>query len=74
MCSSDLGGSVGLLLALFGLWIVRQQPAQYADYAHLDLAMLCATLTLALGATVLAAMFPAWRACRVQPARVLKIQ
>ncbi|WP_426700695.1 ABC transporter permease [Rhodanobacter sp. Col0626] len=68
------GGVAGLLLAFFGLWIVRQQPAPYATYAHLDVAMLCATLVLALCATVLAAIFPAWRACRVQPARVLKIQ
>jgi putative ABC transport system permease protein len=68
------GGIAGLLLAFFGLWIVRQQPAQYAPYAHLDMTMLGATLVLALCATVLAAIFPAWRACRVQPARVLKIQ
>jgi putative ABC transport system permease protein len=68
------GGVAGLLLAFGGLWIVRHQPVEYAPYAHLDMAMLGTTLALALCATVLAAMFPAWRACRVQPARVLKIQ
>jgi putative ABC transport system permease protein len=68
------GGVAGLLLASFGLWIVRQQPAQYAALAHLDMAMLAATFVLAVCATVLAAVFPAWRACRLMPARLLKIQ
>jgi putative ABC transport system permease protein len=68
------GGVAGLLLAIFGLWIVRNQPVQYASYARLDISMLGTTLALALCATLLAAIFPAWRACRVQPARVLKIQ
>lgn len=68
------GGIVGLLLADAGLWLVRQQPVQYAALAHLDLPMLAATVLLALVATVLAAVFPAWRACHLPPARALKIQ
>lgn len=68
------GGVVGLLLSLFGLWIVRQQPATYAALAHLDGSMLIATFLLALVATLLAALFPAWRACRLMPARLLKTQ
>jgi putative ABC transport system permease protein len=53
---------------------VRQQPAQYAALAHLDPTMLLTTFVLAVCATVLAAVFPAWRACRLAPARLLKIQ
>ncbi|HLI16925.1 MAG TPA: ABC transporter permease [Rhodanobacteraceae bacterium] len=68
------GGLVGLLLALFGLWVVRQQPAAYAGLAHLDGAMLGVTFVLAVCATLLAALFPAWRACRLMPARLLKTQ
>lgn len=68
------GGALGLLLACGGLWIVRQQPAQYAPLAQLDASMLANTLVLALVATLLAAIFPAWRACRLPPARALKIQ
>ena len=68
------GGMAGLLLATAGLWLVRQQPAQYASLAHLDLPMLTATVALALVATVLAAVFPAWRACHLPPARALKLQ
>lgn len=68
------GGAVGLLLSMFGLWVVRQQPAEYAGLAHLDGAMLGATFVLAVCATLLAALFPAWRACRLMPARLLKTQ
>lgn len=68
------GGAAGLLLAVFGLWIVRQQPAEYAALAHLDGAMLGATFLLAVCAALCAALFPAWRACRIAPARLLKTQ
>jgi putative ABC transport system permease protein len=68
------GGVMGLLLAAFGLWVVRQQPVQYAAFAHMDGAMLGSTFVLAVCATLLAALFPAWRACRIVPARLLKTQ
>lgn len=68
------GGLIGLGLAGFGLWIVRQQSASYAAYAHLDLIMLLATLLAAVVAASLAAAIPAWRACRLAPARALKLQ
>ncbi|MGB8716360.1 MAG: ABC transporter permease [Rhodanobacteraceae bacterium] len=69
-----VGGLCGLLLALGGLWLVRQQPARYADLAHLDVPMLLLTLALALGASLLAGLLPAWRACRIAPALQLKSQ
>ncbi|MFK2878964.1 ABC transporter permease [Rhodanobacter hydrolyticus] len=68
------GGVVGLFLSAFGLWIVRKQPVPYAALAHMDGAMLGATFVLALCAALLAALFPAWRACRIVPARLLKTQ
>lgn len=67
-----VGGMGGLLLALAGLWLVRRQPAEYAPLAHLDPAMLLVTFLLALGASLLAGLLPAWRACRVAPALQLK--
>jgi putative ABC transport system permease protein len=66
------GGVAGLLLALLGLWLVRKQPSDYAALAHLDLSMLAATFLLAVGATLLAGLLPAWRACQVAPALQLK--
>jgi putative ABC transport system permease protein len=66
------GGALGLVLALFGLWLVRQQPADYAHLAYLDPGMLTITFLLAIGATLLAGLLPAWRACGVAPALQLK--
>ena len=69
-----VGGLAGLGLALLGLWAVRQQPAGYAELAHLDLPMLLTTFALALASSVLAGLLPAWRAMQVAPAIQLKSQ
>jgi putative ABC transport system permease protein len=66
------GGIGGLQLALLGQLLVRRQPAEYAPLAHLDPAMLLATFLLALGASLLAGLLPAWRACQIAPALQLK--
>ncbi|GLQ98921.1 ABC transporter permease [Dyella mobilis] len=66
------GGAGGLLLALIGLWVVRHRPSDYASMAHLDFEMLLITFLLALGASLLAGLLPAWRACQVAPALHLK--
>ena len=68
------GGFLGLLLSLLGLWAVRQQPASYASLAHLDGAMLAMTFVLAIVASLLAGVLPAWRAMQVTPAIQLKSQ
>lgn len=66
------GGVGGLLLACLGLRLVRRQPADYAPLAHLDGAMLLLTFLLAVGASLLAGVLPAWRACCVSPGLQLK--
>ena len=68
------GGIVGLVLAWLGLWAVRQQPASYAELAHLDPLMLLTTFVLAVGASLLAGVIPAWQAMQVTPAMQLKSQ
>jgi putative ABC transport system permease protein len=68
------GGLGGVVLALFGLWMVRKQPDAYASLAHLDLTMLAATIGMAIVATIVAGLLPAWRACQVTPALQLKTQ
>lgn len=68
------GGVLGLGLALLGLWAVRQQPADYADLAHLDPTMLLTTFVLAITTSLLAGLLPAWRAMQVTPAIQLKSQ
>lgn len=69
-----VGGVAGLGLALLGLWAVRQRPTDYASLAHLDLPMLLLTFALAIAASLLAGLLPAWRAMRVPPALQLKSQ
>ena len=69
-----VGGVLGLLLALLGLWLVRQQPSDYAKLAHMDSAMLLATFVISVLASMLAGLVPAWRACRIAPALQLKAQ
>jgi len=66
------GGVLGLLIAELGLWSVRRRPDDYAQLAQMDMSMLLGTFALAVLASVLAGLLPAWRACRVQPALQLK--
>jgi putative ABC transport system permease protein len=66
------GGALGLLFAEFGLWCIRRQPAEYASLAHLDLSMFGYTFAVALVASLVAGILPAWRACAVTPAPQLK--
>lgn len=68
------GGVVGLGFAFAGLWAVKQQPTRYADFVQLDPVMLLTTFALALVASLLAGLLPAWRACQVAPAIQLKSQ
>lgn len=68
------GGTLGLALAGLGLWAVRQQPVSYAELACLNPSMLLLTFALALAASLLAGLLPAWRAMQITPAIQLKSQ
>jgi putative ABC transport system permease protein len=66
------GGVLGLIIAEAGLWGIRHQPAEYASLAHLDMRMFLFTFVVAVLASLLAGILPAWRACAVSPAPQLK--
>jgi putative ABC transport system permease protein len=68
------GGALGIVLALLGLWAVRQQPTDYASLAMLDGTMLIIAIALSLIASLIAGLLPAWRACQIAPAIQLKSQ
>lgn len=68
------GGVIGILLAAFGTWLVRQQPDSYAQLVRLDLPMLLLAFALAFVASLLSGALPAWRASRIAPAIQLKSQ
>jgi putative ABC transport system permease protein len=67
-----LGGALGVVLAKLGLWAVRQRPDAYARAAQMDTTMFVSTIVMAMLATLLAGMLPAWRASRIPPALQIK--
>lgn len=67
------GGIGGLIFAELGLWGIRNQPVQYARLANLDLSMFTFTFVVALVASLIAGLLPAWRACVLAPAPQLKL-
>lgn len=67
------GGALGLLLTALGLLAARSLlTKEFVALARLDWADTGMALLLALGATVLAGLYPTWRAAHVQPAWQLK--
>jgi putative ABC transport system permease protein len=68
------GGTLGLLLALGSLWLIRKQSQDLSAVAHMDWSMLAITFVVAIAAAIVAGLFPTWRACQVSPALQLKSQ
>ena len=63
---------LGLGLAALGVWSVRHGTAYFGQFVSLDATMLLTTFALSIGASVLAGLLPAWKACEVSPASQLK--
>ena len=66
------GGVLGLAFAAIGVWLVHNGTQRGAEWVHMDAMTLVMTFVLAIGATLLAGLLPAWRACEVSPASQLK--
>jgi putative ABC transport system permease protein len=67
------GGVLGLLLTWLGVQFMQGSlPKPIAMLAHIDLTLLWETLLLAVVATVLAGLYPIWRAMYVRPSLQLK--
>ncbi|AWB66591.1 ABC transporter ATP-binding protein [Saccharobesus litoralis] len=69
-----IGGCLGLLLSYFALNHLKQYNSEYQLLAQLDVQMMLIAPALAIGVTLLAGVYPAWRICQTQPARYLKSQ
>lgn len=71
-----VGGVVGIGLTMFGLWMAQGLfvgPGA-ALLTRLDAGDVLIAVALSVGATLLAGLYPTWRATRVAPAWHLKIQ
>jgi putative ABC transport system permease protein len=69
------GGVFGLALTGLGLWSARALlPNDFGALTHLDVADVAIAVVLAIAATVMAGLYPTWRATHVVPAWQLKAQ
>jgi putative ABC transport system permease protein len=68
------GGALGLILSFGALWLFAQQSKDMAAVASMNWGMMMVTFYLSVGASLIAGVLPAWRACRVSPAAELKSQ
>ena len=74
-CIGLLGGIAGLGLAVLGLQGVKSLYGDFVDnLATLDINMVLLALLLAVVSSVLAGIYPTWRACNISPASQLKSQ
>lgn len=69
-----LGAILGLLLAATAIHALRLQSVDYVSLAHLDTVMLVVGIVMALVASLVAGIFPAWRACQIEPAAQIRGQ
>jgi putative ABC transport system permease protein len=69
------GGVLGLLLSALGILGLRSLLSEeVARLTHFDLTDVCIAIVLSIVATMLAGLYPTWRATQVQPAWQLKAQ
>ena len=72
-----LGGLLGLLLASWGLEGVKLllgDELMVTDWIRLNVPVVVTTMVLAVVSTILAGLYPIWRACNINPAIHLKTQ
>ena len=72
-----LGGLLGLLLASYGLEGVKLllgNQLMITDWIQLNVPVVITTMVLAVVATIIAGLYPIWRACTINPALHLKAQ
>jgi putative ABC transport system permease protein len=68
------GGLVGLGLTRLALWAIGAQSEEIAPLVRMDGTMLATTFAVAIGASLVAGLWPTWRASQIRPALQLKSQ
>jgi len=71
-----LGGLMGLIVAYFGLEGIKILIGDLFlnDWIQLNVPVVLVTISLAIVCTIVAGLYPIWRACNVNPAMHLKTQ
>ncbi len=69
-----LGGLLGLLFSYVGLSLLKSNFQGFDFIATMDMTMFFAAPVIAVSATVLAGVYPAWRVCKTLPSIYLKTQ
>jgi putative ABC transport system permease protein len=67
-----LGGGVALATTCGALWWIRHGVSKHAALAQVDAGVVATTIAMSILSVVAAAAFPAWRACKIEPAHGLK--
>jgi putative ABC transport system permease protein len=67
------GGVLGIALTVFGItWLTHWLPDSIADLVHVNMGLFIRSLLLSIAATMLASLYPIWRAANVRPAIQIK--
>lgn len=72
-----LGGLIGLGVAALGLEGIKMllgQDLMVTDWIQLNVPVVVVTILLAIASTIVAGLYPIWRACNINPAIHLKTQ
>ncbi|WP_206483673.1 ABC transporter permease [Thalassotalea sp. G2M2-11] len=69
-----IGGLLGLVFAYLGLTLLKNNFAGFDFVATMDMVMFLSAPVIAICATVLAGVYPAWRVCNTLPSIYLKTQ
>lgn len=69
-----IGGLLGLAFAFLGLTLLKNNFDGFDFVATMDITMFLAAPVIAVSATVLAGIYPAWRVCTTLPSIYLKTQ
>jgi putative ABC transport system permease protein len=70
-----LGALLGLVLTMLGVLLMRAVFAEgYARLTYITVPTVTFEVVLAIAATMLAALYPTWRAAHVEPALQLKAE
>ncbi len=69
-----VGGVLGLLLGQLGLFGIKVIYPYYEKITYMDMTLVFLAIVIAIGSSIIAGLFPAWRICQTNPSIYLKMQ